>query len=124
MIAFGIFMLIGGIISAIYGVYLNNDVSSQLESFFSSGNTNPGDIFLYIGIIVAVLGVVFIFIGSVKNSNRQRPQYPPYGMPPQYPTYGVPVQPQAPVQAAFCSNCGTKLDTDAKFCPGCGSQVK
>lgn len=28
------------------------------------------------------------------------------------------------VQASFCSNCGTKLDSDTVFCPNCGNKVK
>ena len=25
---------------------------------------------------------------------------------------------------AFCGNCGTKIDDNAKFCPGCGQAVE
>ncbi|MCF0141963.1 MAG: SPFH domain-containing protein [Parasporobacterium sp.] len=32
-------------------------------------------------------------------------------------------KPEAP-QAAFCSNCGNKLEAGAKFCPNCGTPVK
>ncbi|WP_167957880.1 DUF3185 family protein [Anaerosporobacter faecicola] len=60
MTLLGILFLLVGAGLAIYGYSLNNSVEAQLESFFSNGSTNPGTIFIIIGIVVAVLGIVFI----------------------------------------------------------------
>lgn len=63
----GIILLLGGIASAIYGSHLNNDLESQMESFFTSGAANPGDIWLYAGIGVAVLGVIIVIARLIKK---------------------------------------------------------
>ena len=67
MLALGVIMLIGGIISAVFGNMQNNSLESQFNSFMSSGKVNPGDTFLYIGIAVAVIGLIFLIIGAVKK---------------------------------------------------------
>lgn len=67
MAIIGIILLLGGIGGAIYGNSLNNDGMAQLESFLSSGKTNPGDIYLYIGIGAAVLGLILLIAGIAKK---------------------------------------------------------
>ena len=55
-------------------------------------------------------------MASLKNSVPNAPQTPP--------TPVTPAAPTAPAGAArFCSQCGTKHDVSAKFCPGCGRRV-
>lgn len=60
MTLLGILLLLVGAGLAVYGYSLNNSVEAQLESLFTNGSTNPGTIFIIVGIIVAVLGIVFI----------------------------------------------------------------
>ena len=67
MVGFGIISLILGVISIVYGNSQNNDVEAQLESMFSNGTTNPGDTFLYVGIALAVLGLILLFVGMSKK---------------------------------------------------------
>lgn len=70
MIIGGIILLIAGIASAVYGNSLNNDISSQLKSVFSSGQANPGNVWLYLGIAVAVVGLVLLIAGLVKANKK------------------------------------------------------
>ncbi len=66
MIAFGILLLLAGIGSAIYGNTLNNDMNAQLNSMFGNGVKNPGDIWIYCGAAVALIGVTLIICGVIK----------------------------------------------------------
>ncbi len=67
MVVLGVIALIGGIISAVFGNMQNNDLEAQFNSFFNNGSANPGDVFIYIGIAAAVIGVLLIIIGAVKK---------------------------------------------------------
>lgn len=67
MIIFGILSLIAGVVCALYGNTLNNDLETQLESILSNGVSNPGNVYLYIGIAVAVLGLVLLVAGVMKK---------------------------------------------------------
>ena len=53
-------MFVAGIAGVIYGSSTNNNMQAQVMSFYQSGKTNPGDVWLYIGIAVAVIGVIRI----------------------------------------------------------------
>jgi len=68
MTILGILALIAGIACAVYGNSLNNDLGAQLESLLSKGSSNPGDTFLYIGIAVAVVGLILLIVGSKKRN--------------------------------------------------------
>ena len=46
--------------SAIYGNHLNNDLDAQLEAIWNNGTKNPGDLWLILGGIVAVIGLVLL----------------------------------------------------------------
>lgn len=72
MLALGIILLIAGLGSTIYGVIQNNSIEAQLTSLFSSGSTNPGTVFLIVGIAAAVIGVVLIVVSCVKRSNANK----------------------------------------------------
>ena len=67
MLILGLLMLAGGIAAAIYGNNLNNDVTAQLESMFSDGKANPGDVWLYAGIAVAVVGAILLIARLFKK---------------------------------------------------------
>lgn len=67
MVLIGLIAIVAGVVSALYGNAQNNDMSAQFKSFLSSGNTNPGDPFLYIGIAVAVIGVILLIVGLTKK---------------------------------------------------------
>ncbi len=62
MTLIGIILLIAGIVCALYGNSLNHSVEAQLESLFSNGAANPGDVYLYPGVIAAVIGLVILAV--------------------------------------------------------------
>ena len=67
MLIVGIIMLVAGIASAIYGSSLNNSLEAQFESMLKNGSANPGNVWLYLGIGVAVVGVILIIVNFVKK---------------------------------------------------------
>ena len=71
MTGIGIFALILGVVLAVMGRAQNNDMEAQLESLFDNGTANPGDTFLYIGIAVAVVGLILLIVGLSKKKNNQ-----------------------------------------------------
>ena len=60
MIVLGIILICAGAASYIYGEQLNNNIGMQLESLFNIGSTDPGSIYVTIGIVVAVICVIFL----------------------------------------------------------------
>ena len=69
MIPAGIVLTILGAIGCIYGVTQNNSFEAQVNSFFSSGHTNPGTTFIVIGAIAVAVGIVLLIAGIVKKNN-------------------------------------------------------
>lgn len=67
MTIFGVLMLVVGVVLAVVGVSMNNSVEAQLTSMLNNGSANPGDIWLYIGIAVAVVGLVLLIAGIMKK---------------------------------------------------------
>ena len=65
----GIISLIAGVAMAIYGNSLNNSIEAQLNSLFSSGTVDPGNIFLYGGITLAVVGCILLIVGLTQKKN-------------------------------------------------------
>lgn len=63
----GIICIVAGVISAIYGISMNNSIEAQLTSLFSSGNANPGTMWIIIGVIAVVIGIVLLIAGRKKN---------------------------------------------------------
>lgn len=63
----GILLILAGAGAAIYGNSLNNDMAAQLESIFANGASNPGDIWLYAGIGVAVVGLIIAIAGIARK---------------------------------------------------------
>ena len=67
MLILGIIALLAGAGVAIYGNMLNNDAEAQLKYLLETGKTNPGDMWLYIGIAVAVIGLVITIVSIIKK---------------------------------------------------------
>lgn len=67
MIIIGVILAIAGIVSTIYGFFQNNSIDAQMESLFSTGSTNPGTIFIILGIVAIVLGAVLTYVGYKKS---------------------------------------------------------
>ena len=72
MIVFGFLLFASGIASYIYGDQMNNSLEKQFASFLSNGTTNPGSIFVTLGIALAILGIIFIIAGAVRSSNGKQ----------------------------------------------------
>ena len=66
----GLISIIAGSVCAVYGNSLNNNVQAKLDSFLNNGSTNPGDIYLYIGIPLAIIGLGLFIAGLIKNNNN------------------------------------------------------
>ena len=71
MLIIGIILLLAGSGSLIYGITQNNSGSAQWKSLLSSGSTNPGTVFIVIGAIAAVVGLVLVIIGAMSYTQRQ-----------------------------------------------------
>lgn len=65
LIIFGIIFIIGGAISLICGTSLNNSYEARWNSFWESGRSNPGEIFVTLGTIALVLGFILLIAGIV-----------------------------------------------------------
>lgn len=63
MTIFGVIMIIAGLASVIYGFNQNNSFESQLESLFSSGNTDPGTIWIIVGAVILIIGIILLANG-------------------------------------------------------------
>ena len=70
MIGFGIIGIIIGVVLFVTGQSINNDMERQMESLFSSGKTNPGDVYVTIGVVIGVLGLILLIAGIVKKANN------------------------------------------------------
>lgn len=99
MLILGIILICAGAASYIYGEQINNNIGMQLESFFNTGSTNPGSIYVTIGIVVAVIGLIFTIIGIIKKFQRSSQNQ------------------------AHCPSCGAVLANGAVFCGNCGNKV-
>lgn len=65
MTVFGIILFCLGEIACLYGNLLNNNVDRQLENFLESGSINSGSTDIYVGMVVAIVGVILIITGFV-----------------------------------------------------------
>ena len=63
MIVIGIILILTGGGCWIYGDSLNNDYEEQIRSVWNVGKTNPGSIFVIIGIIAVIIGAILILCG-------------------------------------------------------------
>ena len=67
MIAFGIILAILGTVGLVCGTSMNNNMSMQMESLFSNGTTNPGSMFVVLGAIALILGIILFIAGIAKR---------------------------------------------------------
>lgn len=69
MLIIGIILAAAGAGSLIYGITQNNSASAQLSSLLGSGSTNPGTVYIVIGVIAVVIGIILLTMG-LKNRNQ------------------------------------------------------
>lgn len=70
MMIVSLIVVIVGLVLLFYGSYLNNDTESVLESLLTSGKTDPGESFLFMGILVLAVGVVLLFFAILKDKKQ------------------------------------------------------
>jgi len=85
--------------------------------------------------LIVVLGVGILLLGmliAVILMGRKRPPQPPADLgsthrmdsaPPPSPSNPLDASQEATSDSRFCGKCGSKLDPDKHFCPGCGTPV-
>ncbi len=79
LIIFSIILIVGGGISLVCGSSLNNSYEARWNSFWESGRSNPGEVFVTLGIIALVLGFIMLILGIVLyniKSNKKPPLTP------------------------------------------------
>lgn len=108
MIIAGIILIVVGAATIIYGVSLNNSVEAQLEALLGSGTTDPGTIWIIIGAVAAVIGVILLITGMTKKSGGS----------------GAVSAPRTVKEKITCPKCGVALEADAVFCVHCGAPLK
>ncbi len=70
MLVLGVILMLTGGGLWIYGDKMNHDVDTVLRSVLESGETEPGSVFITIGIILIIIGAVMVISGviiRVKN---------------------------------------------------------
>ena len=140
MIVIGIILILTGGGCWIYGDSLNNDYEEQIRSVWNVGKTNPGSIFVIIGIIAVIIGAILILCGifykitaTNKKSNKITPIICPF------------CKKSTSSLNSFCTNCGRFFDEtvdyvinntincdncgtvneiDSSFCKNCGNKLK
>ena len=118
MIALGVLTTLIGIFCTVYGSQLNNDLSAQLSSFFETGKTNPGDIFMGLGIFLLIIGAVCLTCGIIRNFAAEEDD-PPHSNKPSVPS----PSPVVSTKTFVCPVCGTELADNTKFCMECGASM-
>jgi len=72
MVFFGFLLIVAGAGSLIYGVNQNNSLTAQFQSLYSSGTANPGTIYIIIGAIGAIIGLIMIIAGLLSKSEEEK----------------------------------------------------
>jgi len=134
MIGLGIAFIIIGAILYFNGNSINNDMDAQLESLFDKGITNPGSEYEAIGMLLIVLGIVFLIIGIVNatkdnstktiTTNTTSPTTPTKIEKPE--TICSKCGTVVPEDSVYCLECGAKIltcDNPTMFCPQCGKKI-
>ena len=55
-----------------HGNELNNDAMSKVESFFETGNANPGDNYINYAIFTLVAAVIFLILFFVSRTKKEK----------------------------------------------------
>ena len=72
MTAIGVVFIVGGLISFITGIILNNNPISVGMDYLVGGNGRPGTTWNVAGIIAVVLGIVLLVVVTEKSNSKQK----------------------------------------------------
>jgi RNA polymerase subunit RPABC4/transcription elongation factor Spt4 len=106
----GIILVIAGLISVFYGNNQNNSLEAQINSFFESGSKNPGTIFIILGVIGIIIGIVLIIREKMAGTGN-------YGNFGQKKTYNTNTNDKR------CRSCNKVYSGSFSACPHCGSSL-
>ena len=119
MIAAGIVLMIAGVASIIYGVAQNDSMEAQFESIFNSGTKDPGNMWIIIGAVAAILGLVMLIAGLTKQKSADKGTSPKA-----YRECGTPANKETIVKPVrTCPKCKAEQEEDAAFCRLCGTSL-
>ena len=108
-----VFSLIGAIF---YKMALDALSSKSREHIF-----NTAGLILLIGALIPLVGTILTFVAwilaAVGFFNIRKPTQPSAPTPP------PPPSPSASEEKRFCRYCGAQIQLDAAFCPNCGKKV-
>lgn len=96
-------MSIIGLGLIILGFVQNNSVEAQVYAVFSSGNFDPGTVWIVFGVVLLAAGLIIIFLD--KTGRR------------------LDLKRWGGRGAASCSRCGNRVSQKAAFCPHCGAVI-
>jgi len=130
MILFSIVLVILGIIAAISGNSLNNDLEAVAKNLWNGGSGKPGTAWIAIGVLAIIAGVglfAYALYADEKkahqealreiNKNRQSNNLENSSSAPA----------QKPIESKInpvCPECGTANADGAQFCNNCGAKLK
>ena len=104
LIVLGMISALVGIISIIHGVNLNNSLLTQVKRFLSSGSsTNPGTIYIILGIFGVIAGSIMIFYGYKRKQSGKANVF-----------FG---------NSKKCPFCANEIKNEAIICQFCGKDL-
>ena len=95
MVICGAILLAAGLGVIIYGFSLNNSAEAQLNALFSSGSTDPGTVWIIVGIVAFAGGIILLILGLTRK-------------PVSYSSGAAP-EPVRRVEKTVCPHCGRTL---------------
>ena len=66
LLIIGVILALAGIISTIFGIVQNGDVEAQAEALLTGGSANPGTIWIILGAIALIAGIVLVIVHFKK----------------------------------------------------------
>ncbi len=123
----GAIIMVGGLVSAVFGIILNNTLEASIESFLGSGEINFGTVFIIIGVMLFSVGLILLMVGLIKSSNGNKSTNTNGYNPVNYSQNCQQISNNNydnKNPAAFCPYCGQAISVIGDFCPHCGKRIR
>ena len=108
-------IMVLGVMLYYKGYTINNDIGAQMESIFDDGKSNPGDNYIYIGILIIIIAIIIIIAG-MKTKKREEER----SINESEEIANVPI---AKETVTTCPKCGATVTSGGKFCMECGEPL-